>query len=114
MTPPSSKKPRRMLATAPSAAAALGTRRAPTRQARAAASAFAGNAGALRAPRALQPRCAARKTVTTMGLFGLGAGEIAVIAGVVAVIFGPSKLPDLGKSLGKTVKSFQGAAKVLL
>ena len=27
---------------------------------------------------------------------------------------GPSKLPELGKVLGQTVKSFQGAAKVLL
>lgn len=27
---------------------------------------------------------------------------------------GPSKLPGLGKELGKTVKSFQGAAKVCL
>lgn len=34
-----------------------------------------------------------------------------VIAGVTALIFGPSKLPELGKGLGKTVKSFQTAAK---
>ncbi|KAK9809082.1 hypothetical protein WJX72_009099 [[Myrmecia] bisecta] len=52
-----------------------------------------------------------RRQVTRMGLFGLGVPEIAVIAGVVALIFGPSKLPELGKGLGKTVKSFQTAAK---
>eukprot|EP00191_Tetraselmis_sp_GSL018_P021296 CAMPEP_0177594654 /NCGR_PEP_ID=MMETSP0419_2-20121207/9900_1 /TAXON_ID=582737 /ORGANISM="Tetraselmis sp., Strain GSL018" /LENGTH=96 /DNA_ID=CAMNT_0019085985 /DNA_START=203 /DNA_END=493 /DNA_ORIENTATION=- len=46
-----------------------------------------------------------------MGLFGLGFPEVAVIAGVAAVLFGPSKLPELGKGLGKTVKSFQSAAK---
>jgi TatA/E family protein of Tat protein translocase len=40
-------------------------------------------------------------------LFGLGVPELAVIAGVTALIFGPSKLPEIGKSLGKTVKSFQ-------
>jgi len=34
-----------------------------------------------------------------------------VVGGVVAVLFGPSKLPELGKTLGRTVKSFQGAAK---
>ena len=46
-----------------------------------------------------------------MGLFGLGAGELVVVAGVAVVLFGPTKLPELGKTLGKTVKSFQGAAK---
>lgn len=49
--------------------------------------------------------------VVCQGLFGLGLPELAVIAGVAALIFGPSKLPELGKSLGRTVKSFQGAAK---
>jgi sec-independent protein translocase protein TatA len=37
--------------------------------------------------------------------------ELVVIAGVAALVFGPSKLPELGKGLGKTVKSFQTAAK---
>ena len=46
------------------------------------------------------------------GLFGLGLPELVVIGGVAAVLFGPQKLPELGKSLGKTVKSFQEAAKV--
>lgn len=34
-----------------------------------------------------------------------------MIVGVSALLFGPSKLPELGKGLGKTVKSFQTAAK---
>lgn len=49
--------------------------------------------------------------VACRGLFGLGLPELAVIGGVAALIFGPSKLPELGKGLGKTVKSFQTAAK---
>eukprot|EP00955_Chlamydomonas_euryale_P104385 365562-Chlamydomonas_euryale.AAC.10 len=52
-----------------------------------------------------------RGAVSCKGLFGLGFPEIAVIAGISALVFGPSKLPELGKSLGSTVKSFQTAAK---
>ena len=51
------------------------------------------------------------RQVSCAGLFGLGLPEVVVIAGVTALIFGPSKLPELGKGLGKTVKSFQTAAK---
>lgn len=36
----------------------------------------------------------------SMGLFGLGLGELAVIAGVGILFFGPSKIADMGKDLG--------------
>ncbi|PIA45144.1 hypothetical protein AQUCO_01700586v1 [Aquilegia coerulea] len=54
---------------------------------------------------------ARRSLTTTRSLFGLGVPELAVIAGVVALVFGPKKLPEVGRSIGKTVKSFQQAAK---
>ncbi|KAF7810505.1 sec-independent protein translocase protein TATA, chloroplastic [Senna tora] len=36
-----------------------------------------------------------------------GVPELVVIAGVAALVFGPKKLPEVGGSIGKTVKSFQ-------
>ncbi|XP_010923487.1 sec-independent protein translocase protein TATA, chloroplastic [Elaeis guineensis] len=44
-------------------------------------------------------------------LFGLGVPELVVIAGVAALVFGTKNLPEMGRSIGKTVKSFQQAAK---
>lgn len=54
----------------------------------------------------------AQRQVASMSLFGLGGPELLVIGVVGAVLFGPSKLPELGRGLGKTVKSFQNAASV--
>ncbi len=45
-----------------------------------------------------------------MNIFGVGLPEIAVIAALALVIFGPKKLPEIGKSLGKTLKTLQKAS----
>ena len=45
-----------------------------------------------------------------MNIFGIGLPEIAVIAGIALVIFGPKRLPELGRTLGKTLKGFQSAS----
>ncbi len=45
-----------------------------------------------------------------MNIFGVGLPEIAVIAGLVLIIFGPKRLPELGRTLGKTLKGLQSAS----
>ena len=44
-----------------------------------------------------------------MNIFGIGLPEIAVIAGIALVIFGPKRLPELGRTLGKTLRGLQSA-----
>lgn len=41
------------------------------------------------------------------GLHKIGMGELVLILGIVLVVFGPSKLPELGKTLGQTISSFR-------
>ena len=45
-----------------------------------------------------------------MNVFGVGLPEIAVIAALALIIFGPKRLPELGRTLGKTLKGFQSAS----
>ena len=46
-----------------------------------------------------------------MNIFGIGLPEMALIMVVALLIFGPKKLPEIGRSLGKTIRSFQDASK---
>ena len=39
--------------------------------------------------------------------FNLGIPEVIVILGVALVIFGPKKLPELGRHLGKGLRNFK-------
>ena len=46
-----------------------------------------------------------------MNIFGVGLPEIAMIFVLALLIFGPKRLPQLGKTLGKTLKGLQTASK---
>ena len=43
--------------------------------------------------------------------FKLGLPEVLIILAVALLIFGPSKLADLGKGLGEGIKNFKSAVK---
>ncbi len=45
-----------------------------------------------------------------MNVFGIGLPEIAVIGAIALIVFGPKRLPELGRTLGKTLKGFQSAS----
>ncbi|MBC6477654.1 MAG: twin-arginine translocase TatA/TatE family subunit [Hormoscilla sp. GM7CHS1pb] len=40
-------------------------------------------------------------------MFGLGWPEVGVIAIAAIVIFGPKKIPEMGKALGQTLRGFK-------
>ncbi|NGP46552.1 twin-arginine translocase TatA/TatE family subunit [Bacillaceae bacterium SIJ1] len=44
---------------------------------------------------------------------GLGGTSIAIIAVVALLIFGPKKLPELGKAAGNTLREFKHATRGL-
>ncbi len=46
-----------------------------------------------------------------LGLFGLGTGEIILIAIVLLVLFGSKKIPEMMQGLGKGIKEFKKASK---
>ena len=46
-------------------------------------------------------------------MFGLGVTEMALIGAALALLFGPSQLPKLGRSIGETIKEVRGIGKTL-
>ncbi|MGK7932793.1 MAG: TatA/E family twin arginine-targeting protein translocase [Microcystaceae cyanobacterium] len=46
-----------------------------------------------------------------MNIFGIGLPEMALILVIALLVFGPKKLPEIGRSLGKAIRGFQEASK---
>ncbi len=44
-------------------------------------------------------------------MFGFGATELLIIGGIVLLIFGAKKLPDIGKGIGGAIKEFRNVRK---
>ena len=42
---------------------------------------------------------------------GIGFPELILILVIALIVFGPGKLPDVGKALGKTIREFRNAEK---
>jgi sec-independent protein translocase protein TatA len=40
-------------------------------------------------------------------MFGLGPMELAIILGIVVILFGARRLPELGAGVGKAIKNFK-------
>ena len=47
-------------------------------------------------------------------MLGLGPAELLVIIGIILLIFGPKKLPNIGRDLGAGIRSFINAGKEIL
>lgn len=44
-------------------------------------------------------------------MFNMGFGEVALILIIALIIFGPSKLPEVGKAVGKAINEFKKASQ---
>ena len=44
-------------------------------------------------------------------MFGLGAQELLLIFGVILLLFGAKKIPDIARGLGRGIREFKDASK---
>ena len=44
-------------------------------------------------------------------MFGLGVGEIVLILVILVVLFGASRIPELGKGIGEGIRNFKKSVK---
>jgi len=43
-------------------------------------------------------------------MFGLGASELIIILVIVVILFGATRLPEIGKGIGEAIKNFKKAS----
>jgi len=51
--------------------------------------------------------CGPRLASLESHMFGIGTTELLIVLGIVVVIFGARRLPELGSGLGKAIKNFK-------
>jgi sec-independent protein translocase protein TatA len=55
--------------------------------------------------------CSEENRSWRMNVFGIGLPEMALILVLALLVFGPKKLPEIGRSMGKALKGFQDASR---
>ncbi|GBD25079.1 Sec-independent protein translocase protein TatA [bacterium HR30] len=54
------------------------------------------------------PPCGAKSCSRIVAsVFGLGFGELVILLVIVLIIFGAGRLPELGESLGRSIRNFR-------
>lgn len=48
------------------------------------------------------------------GVFNMGWQELVIVLVIVLIIFGPKKLPEMGKAIGGALKEFRKAGKEVM
>ena len=47
------------------------------------------------------------------GIFNIGIGQIILVLVIALIVFGPGKLPEVGKAIGKSIREFKGATSAI-